>query len=332
MMRITIPERTRPPTGRTAQLVGEPTSPDEFQHALLAEGSGVHPKPIKPQAVKPTDKPPAIDALMAAMPAIPPPPALPTMPAIAVAVPPPTAIDAAPTATTPTAPTTPTAATPTAPTTPTAASPTTAAASPSADAGAIDLSALKLTAVAPPPWVPTPTPIEQAIQDLIAQLSPTRKPDKAARPDRESTAEPPAAPPIAVAPTAPTAPNAAPRGPMAPLHVAPVTEPRAIPEMIGSPSHLHLVLGDDAQRVVVTVAVRGAHVTTTLRSNDEQITAALSRNAGSLDDAMRARGLVLAELDTRSDRDGQRRSPPDREPAPEPRHHPDEHFTLEEPS
>ena len=56
---------------------------------------------------------------------------------------------------------------------------------------------------------------------------------------------------------------------------------------------LRLIIGEDANRVVVTVAVRGDTVDVAMRCNDEAIVAALGRNLGTLDHALRARGLAL---------------------------------------
>jgi hypothetical protein len=96
---------------------------------------------------------------------------------------------------------------------------------------------------------------------------------------------------------------------------APITqlarEQAQLPEQT-NPSHVHLVIDDGAERVVVTVAVRGNEVNVALRGQDDATTAALARNAGSLDHAMRARGLDLASLMTGRDPDSQQ-GRPDRE-------------------
>ena len=92
-----------------------------------------------------------------------------------------------------------------------------------------------------------------------------------------------------------------------------------------SASHVHLVI-DDGERLVVTVAVRGNEVIAHVRGDNEATAAVLARNAGVLDDAMRARGLNLAELQT------------GRDPAQPERHHhrqeererPQPRFRLEE--
>jgi hypothetical protein len=102
----------------------------------------------------------------------------------------------------------------------------------------------------------------------------------------------------------------APQGPVAPLGAIPAHAPPAIAD---ATSHVHLVLGDDEQRVVVTVAVRGADVRVVVRGADDHATAALARNAGLLDEALRHRGLQLAELSTTDDAGEQRHAPPHRD-------------------
>ena len=82
------------------------------------------------------------------------------------------------------------------------------------------------------------------------------------------------------------------------------------------------MLDDGPDRVVMTVAVRGNDIHVALRSSDDATTNALARNAASLDDAMRARGLSLNQLTT--DRDPPRDSAQNR-PSPDA-----ERFTLEE--
>jgi hypothetical protein len=76
--------------------------------------------------------------------------------------------------------------------------------------------------------------------------------------------------------------------------------------------------------------MRGNDVHVALRSSDDATTAALARNAATLDHAMRARGLVLGALTT--ERESQPRSRHQSEPPPPPpRNNPDaEPFELEE--
>jgi hypothetical protein len=68
----------------------------------------------------------------------------------------------------------------------------------------------------------------------------------------------------------------------------------------GAPSHVHLVLDDEGERLVVTVAVRGNDVHVALRMGDQSATAAV-RNAHALDNALRNSGLDLVELEVASD-------------------------------
>jgi hypothetical protein len=89
------------------------------------------------------------------------------------------------------------------------------------------------------------------------------------------------------------------RGPVA---TTAVRDPAPLPEN-PNPSHVNLVLEDGAERVVVTVAVRGNEVHAMLRGGDEQTAAALARNAGSLDHALRAGGLDLASFTAERDLD-----------------------------
>jgi hypothetical protein len=88
------------------------------------------------------------------------------------------------------------------------------------------------------------------------------------------------------------------------------------------------VLDDGPDRVVVTVAVRGSDIRVALRASDDATTAALARNAGSLDHAMRARGLALGEL-TAEHEPRERQQPKDHQPRE--RREPDaEPFELED--
>lgn len=141
------------------------------------------------------------------------------------------------------------------------------------------------------------TPLEQAVQELIAQVG--DRDDKIVSNDVPAFSS--LIPEVKLLsveyPDAPTA--------------TPVREPRQAPELT-NPSHVHLVIDDGAERVVVTVAVRGSEVNVALRGQDDATTAALARNAGSLDHAMRARGLDLASLMTGRDPDSQQQRP-DRE-------------------
>ena len=62
------------------------------------------------------------------------------------------------------------------------------------------------------------------------------------------------------------------------VQAAPVSQPDA--QQMQSAHHAHIVLGDDGDRVVMTVAVRGSAVNVTLKTADDHTAAALARNAG----------------------------------------------------
>lgn len=155
------------------------------------------------------------------------------------------------------------------------------------------------------------TPLEQAVHDLLANLD---KPDEGDEPTLDA--------PFGLLPEVKLLSI---EYPDAPAPVAPIAEPE-LPTTQANPSHVHLVIDDGAERVVVTVAVRGSEVNVALRGQDDATTAALARNAGSLDHMMRARGLDLASLMTQRDPDSRR---PDREHRERDRK-PDEKFSLEE--
>ncbi len=187
--------------------------------------------------------------------------------------------------------------------------------------------------VAPPPAAPTDspppddltprTPLEQAVHDLLANLADTSKHDEppsddaaqaAAQTKLAATAEPVAAPrSAAVAPAAPA---------------APIAQPDA--QQMQSAHHAHIVLGDNGDRVVMTVAVRGGAVNVTLKTADDHTAAALARNAGSLDEAMRRRGLDLEQFQSDHEsphpHEEAREQRPQRDPEPEST----EPFELEE--
>lgn len=75
------------------------------------------------------------------------------------------------------------------------------------------------------------------------------------------------------------------------------TEPHELPI---AENHVHLVLDDLGERLVITVAVRGSDVHVSLRTPAETASA-VARNSGALDHALRASGLDLVELDVASD-------------------------------
>ncbi len=193
-------------------------------------------------------------------------------------------------------------------------------------AATVDVAALPVIAIAPPAigaaasgdpatsparvvHVPSPTPLELAVQELLAQL-----PAEPAEPtdielsvhDLVDDSEPTDGetvvvdvPPVHVthdpAPAPTHAPTAKPTATLA------VREPAPLPDN-PNPSHVHLVMEDGAERVVVTVAVRGNEVNVGLRASDGEVAAALARNAATLDHAMRARGLDLASFSAERDR------------------------------
>lgn len=177
----------------------------------------------------------------------------------------------------------------------------------------------QVAAAASDPDVPVPmTPLEQAVHDLIDRLRDPRE-------DKEPGAE---AVTIHAAPVAPAvfAPIED-RDVAAPVPVAPVREPEPEIEQaqLLNPSHIHLVI-DEAERLVITVAVRGDNVTAHIRGGDDTTAAAFARNAATLDTAMRARGLQLTDF--QASRDGfsdTEKDPPQRE-----RETKQPKFTLEE--
>ncbi len=136
------------------------------------------------------------------------------------------------------------------------------------------------------------TPLEQAVHDLLSQLG-DAKHDQPSH-DDDGAGEQASAQKLAA-----TAQTAAPAkgesfAPAAPA--APVAQPDA--QQLQSAHHAHIVIGDDSDRIVMTVAVRGSAVNVTLKANDDHTAAAFARNAGSLDDAMRQRGLDLDQFET----------------------------------
>jgi hypothetical protein len=151
------------------------------------------------------------------------------------------------------------------------------------------------TAVLPPM-----TPLEQAVHDLIDQL-------------RDRNDEPEPGPGAATAEVAPVAPLVfAPvedRDVAAPVPVAPIREADTELAQPLNPSHVHLVI-DEAERLVVTVAVRGDNVIAHVRGGDDATAAGLARNAATLDTAMRARGLQLTDF--QASRDGSSDTPQDK--------------------
>ena len=176
--------------------------------------------------------------------------------------------------------------------------------------------AIAATAADPDPTPPARTPLEQAVHDLLAQIG-----DDTKHASAPSEAAAQAAAENRLAQNAQPAPVTAPAPAHAAAPAAPVAQPEA--QAMQSAHHAHIVLGDDANRVVMTVAVRGANVNVTLKTADEHTAAALARNAGSLDEAMRHRGLDLDSFEAeheaprereREQPERQRREPESTEP------------------
>jgi chemotaxis protein MotD len=170
------------------------------------------------------------------------------------------------------------------------------------------------------------TPLERAVHDLLSQLD-----DGGSKHDSSSTdddAAQAAAQTKLAASAQPMGQISTARPAVAPAPAAPVAQDT--PQM-QSATHAHIVLGDDASRIVMTVAVRGAAVNVTLKASDDHVAAALARNAGALDDAMRHRGLELDQF--QNERDSSPRRESEREDQPT-REQPDpdsaEPFQLEE--
>ncbi len=171
-------------------------------------------------------------------------------------------------------------------------------------------------AAADPAVLPPMTPLEQAVHDLIDHL----------REGREESPEGSAPITIDAAPLAPTlfAPiedrDVAPPAPVAPVRELDVEQAQPL-----NPSHVHLVI-DEAERLVVTVAVRGDNVFAHVRGGDDATAASLARNAATLDTAMRARGLQLTDFQASRDgfSDTEQNQPQREREAKQPK------FTLEE--
>jgi len=160
------------------------------------------------------------------------------------------------------------------------------------------------------------TPLEQAVHDLIDRLRDGS--DKA--PAHDAPTEPALPGTMMAAAAIDDAPGKPVPAPAA------VREPTPAEQQV-STSHVHLVI-DDGERLVLTVAVRGSEVIAHVRGDNEATAAALARNAGVLDESLRARGLNLAELQT-----GRDHAEPERRPhhqQNEPRERPQPRFRLEE--
>ena len=160
------------------------------------------------------------------------------------------------------------------------------------------------------------TPLEQAVHDLLAELGGSG--DDHDTPTGAATTLAPLAPLVAAL--------EAPDAPVAAQPVTAIAAPAPQPAELASQHHAHIVLDEPGLRVVMTVAVRGSEVNVNVRSSDDQTTAALARNAGSLDEAMRAHKLDLNSFS--ADREpAHERDQPHRERNPD---KPTEPFVLEE--
>jgi len=175
------------------------------------------------------------------------------------------------------------------------------------------------------------TPLEQAVHDIMAALPQPKPDDEHADDDTPSDVADRAndaaflqAAPADVAAPPPPRDAQAPRPSVAP---APVAEPRQT-ELPIAQSHMHLVVGEGDDRVVLTVAVRGQDVNVSLRGGDEQTAANLARNAASLDHAMRAHGLDLDQFTSERDLDHHQRR--DRPPRDAEHDESSEPFSIEE--
>lgn len=176
--------------------------------------------------------------------------------------------------------------------------------------------AMKMFGTAAPKAEPVPAPaievpaiqfaaaptIEAAVQQVLDQIAAksagTDEPKPADTDDAKAETQAPDGT-ILVEPELQTAAPLTSKGPVA---TTAVREPAPLPEN-PNPSHVHLVLDDGPERVVVTVAVRGNEVSATIRGGDEQTAAAIARNAASLDHALRAGGLDLSSFSSERDLD-----------------------------
>lgn len=154
------------------------------------------------------------------------------------------------------------------------------------------LVAVKTEAAPEPPL----TPLEQAVHDMLTELSDHKE---APNPDVAMAQ----ALQLAPAPSTSIAPS-----PTEPKQAAPVAPQQ--PEELVSQNHAHLVFDDPNGRIVMTVAIRGTEVNVSMRASDDSTAAALARNAGSLEEAMRGRGLQLAQFDAQRDLPREQREKP----------------------
>ncbi|CAN5674746.1 hypothetical protein BH11MYX1_BH11MYX1_56270 [soil metagenome] len=137
------------------------------------------------------------------------------------------------------------------------------------------------------PAEPPLTPLEQAVHDLLSEVAERKQAHVDPTTAMQSVSLVPQQP-ITSAETA-----------LEVQHAAPIA--RSQPQELVSQNHAHLVIDDPNGRVVMTVAIRGNDVNVTMRASDDATAAALARNAGTLEDAMRGRGLALAQFDSQRD-------------------------------
>jgi Flagellar hook-length control protein FliK len=154
------------------------------------------------------------------------------------------------------------------------------------------LASVKPEAAPEPPL----TPLEQAVHDMLSELSDHKD---APKPDVTMAQALQLAPATTIAPT---------EGPTELKQAAPVAAQQ--PQELVSQNHAHLVFDDPNGRIVMTVAIRGTEVNVSMRASDDSTTAALARNAGSLEEAMRGRGLQLAKFDAQRDLPREQREKP----------------------
>jgi Flagellar hook-length control protein FliK len=143
---------------------------------------------------------------------------------------------------------------------------------------------------------PPLTPLEQAVHDMLSELSDHKdapKPDVSMAQALQLTPAPTTS--IVAAPTKVE-------------QAAPIAAQQ--PQELVSQNHAHLVFDDPNGRIVMTVAVRGSEVNVTMRASDDSTAAAMARNAGSLEEAMRGRGLSLAQFDAQRDLPREQREKP----------------------
>lgn len=178
------------------------------------------------------------------------------------------------------------------------------------------------------------SPLEQALQDLVDQLQPVAS-------ETEETEEPAALPPIPEGasptlhmPVAAEMDVPAARPPLRADAPAPVTDLEKLAELQATQaenaSHVNLVIDDGDARIVLAVAVHGQDVRVAMRVGDDHFAASLARNAASLDHALHARGLDLAEL---ANETNQQRNPNEGRSKQQPREHPEQstkQFRIEE--